>query len=164
CGCSCCGCYSCGCHGCCGCCGCHGRRSHCGCCGCHCYGCYGCYSCCGCWGYACCGCWGGYGGGGVRSAGRGGKKRGAPGKEDGGAMLPAQATIVVSLPADAKLMVDGSATKSTAATRVFTSPALERDQDYFYNLTAEMVRDGQTLTASKRVLVRAGGESRVTIE
>ena len=80
------------------------------------------------------------------------------------ASLSAPATILVSLPADAKLTVDGAPTQSTSSLRVFASPALERGSEYFYNLNAEIVRDGQTITASKRIAVRAGEETRVSID
>ncbi len=76
----------------------------------------------------------------------------------------APATIQVNLPADAKLTIDGAATTSTSANRTFATPALENGKEFFYTLTAEIVRDGKTLTASKRVAVRAGAESRVSIE
>jgi uncharacterized protein (TIGR03000 family) len=76
----------------------------------------------------------------------------------------APAIIVVSLPADAKLTIDDAATRSTSANRRFVSPALERGQEYFYTLKAEIVRDGQTLTTNKRVAVRAGQETAVTLE
>jgi uncharacterized protein (TIGR03000 family) len=85
-------------------------------------------------------------------------------KGDGGAMLNVPATIVVSLPADARLMVDGKATKSTSASRLFVSPALEPGQDYFYTLKAETVIDGQAVAASKRITVRAGKETRVSFD
>ena len=74
----------------------------------------------------------------------------------------APATVVVTLPADAKLMIDNHATTSTAATRKFVSPELTAGQDYSYTLKAELVRDGQTLTAFEKVVVRAGAE--VTID
>jgi uncharacterized protein (TIGR03000 family) len=75
----------------------------------------------------------------------------------------APATLIVSLPADARLLVDGNATTSTSAQRVFTSPELVPGQEYHYTLQAEIVRDGRTLTASERVTVRAGIESRVVL-
>ncbi|HEV3202912.1 MAG TPA: TIGR03000 domain-containing protein [Gemmataceae bacterium] len=79
------------------------------------------------------------------------------------ASLSAPATIFVRLPAEAKLTVDGAATQSTSSTRIFASPTLEPGSDYFYTLKAEIVRDGQTITASKRIAVRAGEETRVSI-
>ncbi|HEV3256310.1 MAG TPA: TIGR03000 domain-containing protein [Gemmataceae bacterium] len=152
-------------------------------------GCYG--GCSGYWGgYAsgCCGCYGGgcVGGGVVIHEGavkskegdKGDGKRekvGKPGDKDKGGdkkkdkgdeetLAPAPATILVSLPAEAKLTVDGAATQSTSSTRTFASPALEPGRDYYYTLKAEIVRDGQTVSTSRRVAVRAGEQTRVTLK
>ena len=76
---------------------------------------------------------------------------------------PAPATIIVSLPASAKLMVDGNPTTSTSDRRVFVSPALDRGMEYFYTLKAEVVRDGKTETRTEKVTVRAGEETKVQI-
>ncbi len=78
--------------------------------------------------------------------------------------LNAPATIVVSLPAEAKLTIDDVATKSTSTTRVFASPVLENGKDYVYTLKAEMDKDGKTVSTAKQVTVRAGQETRVTLE
>lgn len=73
-------------------------------------------------------------------------------------------TIFVSLPANAKLLIDGHATVSTSANRVFASPALEMGKDYYYTLEGELVRDGQIITASKTITFRAGQEVQVELE
>lgn len=176
----CCGCSSC--HSCCGCSSCHGCR------GCR-KGCHGCcHSCCGCSGCSSCcgsGCCGGYSCGGYSCGGCAmscGCAASAPAMapapapapkpapviekkpEEKGAAIPAPATIVVNLPAEAKLTIDDAATRSTSSVRVFSTPTLENSKDYFYTLKAEIVRDGQTVTASKRVAVRAGEETRVSLE
>jgi len=78
-------------------------------------------------------------------------------------MIAAPATIVVSLPADATLKVDGTATKATSAVRTFATPALDAGQSFVYTLTAEVVRDGKTLTASEQVTVRAGEMTQVQL-
>jgi uncharacterized protein (TIGR03000 family) len=75
-----------------------------------------------------------------------------------------EATIVVHLPADAKLTVDGKATQSTSDTRVFTSPPLEPGKTYHYTLRGEVNRNGKTLNAKKEVEVRAGRMSEVTLD
>jgi uncharacterized protein (TIGR03000 family) len=75
----------------------------------------------------------------------------------------APATIVVNLPAAAKLTVDGKPTTSTSDRRVFVSPALERGMEYFYTLKAEVVRDGKTEMRTEKVTVRAGEETKVQI-
>ena len=84
--------------------------------------------------------------------------------EEKGAAIPAPASIVVNLPAEAKLMIDDAATRSTSSVRVFSTPTLENGKEYFYTLKAEIIRDGQTVTASKKVAVRAGEETRVSLE
>jgi len=78
--------------------------------------------------------------------------------------LSAPASIIVSLPADARLTVDDTVTKSTSATRLFATPALESGKEFHYTLKAEGVRDGKTYTAIRRVAVRAGEETRVTLD
>jgi len=70
----------------------------------------------------------------------------------------------VNLPADAKLIVDDVVTKSTSATRLFTSPTLQPGMEYTYTLKAEVVRNGKTFTVSKRVPVHAGEETNVSLE
>jgi len=78
-----------------------------------------------------------------------------------GTAAPAPATIHVDLPADAKLIVDDFATKSTSANRTFVTPELTPAKEFTYTLQAEIVRDGKTLTVSEKVAVKAGEEIRV---
>jgi uncharacterized protein (TIGR03000 family) len=75
----------------------------------------------------------------------------------------APATIVVNLPAAATLTVDGKATMSTSARRVFVSPELAAGRDYFYDLKAEFMKDGKPVVVNKRITVRAGAESVVEL-
>jgi uncharacterized protein (TIGR03000 family) len=79
------------------------------------------------------------------------------------AMLPAPATIVVSLPAEAKLSIDDAATTSTSALRTFVSPELPAGRDFNYTLKAEFQHEGKPAVVTKVVGVRAGLETRVTI-
>ncbi|HYT90370.1 MAG TPA: TIGR03000 domain-containing protein, partial [Gemmataceae bacterium] len=77
-------------------------------------------------------------------------------------MSEAPATILVTLPAEAKLLVDGTATTSTSSQRRLVSPALQPGRDYHYTLTAEISREGQApIRLTQRVTVRAGEETRV---
>ena len=78
--------------------------------------------------------------------------------------VPTPATIVVSLPAEAKLLIDDAATMSASNLRVFASPSLEPGKDFYYTLKGELVRDGRTLTTSQLVKVRAGEETRIELE
>ena len=187
----CCGCWGgYGCHGCWGgwghgCHGCWGGWGH----GCHggwgygCHGCcgcwggYDCHGCCGGWGYACHGCCGGYGGEVVYPAPGMVPPMGAPAgppvenvpaekvptapKKTTSTQLE-RAQLVVDLPTDAKLFVDGKAVKTGAAKRTFNTPPLEAGQAYYYMLRAEVVRDGQTVEESTRVIVRAGEVARAS--
>jgi uncharacterized protein (TIGR03000 family) len=160
------------CHGCWGCgCGCWGGCGGCGCWG----GCGGYRGCGGCYGGCCGGCYGGgcygggcYGGCGGCYGGNGGviytqpATTTPPPKKT--AIDPNAATIVVSLPADAKLSIDDSATRATGATRTFATPTLEKGKEFNYTLKAEVVRNGQTLTTTKQVTVQAGRETRITLE
>lgn len=158
-----------------------GRRG--GCCGGGCYGsCYGsCYGCCGggcygggrhhgrhggcygCQGYSCCGCYGGvvttscYGcyGGGVIMPPVAPEKIPAKPKEKT-SLVPAAATIVVDLPADAKLLIDDRTTTSVGANRVFQSPILNPGKTYSYTFTAEIVREGKPVRVEQVVEVSAG--------
>ena len=67
------------------------------------------------------------------------------------------ATIVVSLPAEARLFVDGNATTSTSETRTLVTPALETGSTYLYTFRAEIGTEVQT----QQVEVRGGQISNV---
>lgn len=162
------------------------RGCHCGCRGCHgCYGgwgCHGCYGwgCHGCWGwgcYGCHGCWGGYGcygcyGGSYGCIGcYGGMMVYRPATtavvDTGLAQRQSQestATVVVSLPADAKLTINGWTSKNTTATRRFRTPPLEQGKDYYYTVRAEVVQNGQSVVQTREIAVRAGQETRVPLD
>jgi len=133
----------------------------------------------GCWGGAAhapaAGCWGGavapgtYMAPGTYAAPAGtpksGTKGGTKGNGDEGARLttPAPATIVVTLPADARLTVDGTPTTSTGTQRVLVSPTLQPGKGYSYTLQATVTRDGKPVSIEEQVAVRAGQEKRVTL-
>jgi uncharacterized protein (TIGR03000 family) len=74
------------------------------------------------------------------------------------------AKLYVTLPADAKLTIDGSPTVSTSESRVFVSPSLTPGKTFYYVLEAKVVRDGKTETVTKKVAVRANEDIRVEIE
>ncbi len=73
----------------------------------------------------------------------------------------APATIVLAVPTDAQVSIDGVATTSASATRTFVTPDLDPAQAFVYTLSAKIVRKGQTLTVSEQVSVRAGEQTRV---
>jgi uncharacterized protein (TIGR03000 family) len=78
--------------------------------------------------------------------------------KDGEVSAPAK--LIVELPADAKLFIDDQAMKTTSEKRSFNTPVLQAGQAYFYDLKAEVVRDGKTYTETRRVIVRAGETAR----
>jgi uncharacterized protein (TIGR03000 family) len=106
-------------------------------------------------GYGGCGMMGGCGYGGC---GIGGHVMGG-GVYGGTAVVGAtgtQATLIVSLPEDATLTIDGEETTSTSAQRVFVTPALEEGKEYEYTLKAKVQRDGKVEIATAKVTFRAG--------
>jgi len=149
-----------------GCCGTarRGHRGH----GCNSYcsgysGCSGYYGCSSSYGCSSYGCSGSYGCGGVivnpgvvvpKTMPKQGEKIEGPKKE---AAVNAPATIVVSLPADARLIVDGSATTSTSSVRTLVTPVLANGSTYVYTMQAQF--GGQTQT--QQVTVRSGETSNV---
>jgi uncharacterized protein (TIGR03000 family) len=81
------------------------------------------------------------------------------------------ARVIVELPAGARLYVDDRAvtTRSPGAsprrddssyTQAFNTPKLDGPRAYFYDLRAEVVRDGKTVSQTRRVVVRPGEVSR----
>jgi uncharacterized protein (TIGR03000 family) len=103
---------------------------------------------------------GGYGGGGCA----GGVCYGvAPTVSGAYALADAPATIVVTLPEDAKLRIDDNPTTSTSGSRVFVSPSLPTGREFHYTLTAEVMRDGKPVTVKEKIVVRAGEETRVEL-
>jgi uncharacterized protein (TIGR03000 family) len=76
--------------------------------------------------------------------------------------LPAQVTIL--LPADAKLSFSGIVATGTGAIRTFATPPLEPNQEYGYEMTVEVIKDGRTLKTTKVVIVRAGESLQVKFD
>jgi uncharacterized protein (TIGR03000 family) len=75
-----------------------------------------------------------------------------------------QATLVVNLPASATLTVNNTPTSLTSSRRVFTTPPLEPGKAYYYTLRIDVIRDGQKLTATRDVDIRAGQETTVALD
>ncbi len=142
-----------GCHG-----GCHGGlfRRH---------GCHGGGGCCSGGSVGCCS--GGYTSGyfepgpGYQTGPRG-EQVGPPrkGQEEVRGLMPGR--ILVSLPEDARLTINGQATRSTSGMRWFESPPLEPGYDYVYDIEATIMRDGQPVPVKRQVTVRAGQQARVS--
>jgi len=94
-----------------------------------------------------------------------GEQIGEPKEEEKkGARIAAPGTIIVTLPADARLTVDGVPTRSTSNVRAFATPVLRPGQAYHYTLRAEVTRNGQTVQVERQVPVAAGQTSRVILD
>jgi uncharacterized protein (TIGR03000 family) len=70
------------------------------------------------------------------------------------------AKLIVDLPPDAKLFIDDQPMKINSQHPIFATPKLEDGKTYFYEVRAEVVRDGKVLTDTKRVEFHAGDELR----
>jgi uncharacterized protein (TIGR03000 family) len=75
------------------------------------------------------------------------------------ASFPKQGRLLVELPPDARLYVDGRE-MSLADIRHVLTPELTPGREYFYTLKVEAVRDGKPVEESRRLTVRAGQVSR----
>jgi uncharacterized protein (TIGR03000 family) len=73
----------------------------------------------------------------------------------------ATATVVIKLPADAKLYFDDRPTKQVGAERTYVTPELTPGKEYAYQVKIEYTQDGRIMTQTKSVSVRAGQTSRV---
>ncbi|QDU21092.1 TIGR03000 domain-containing protein [Urbifossiella limnaea] len=68
------------------------------------------------------------------------------------------ASLRFQLPPTAALFVDGNRVAGQGADRAFYTPPLQAGQRYFYDVRAEVVVNGQTVTEEKRVVVTAGAD------
>jgi uncharacterized protein (TIGR03000 family) len=137
-------------------------------------GCYG--SCHGCWGSSCHGCWG--------SSCHGSSCHGCVGSIGGSVsyyegsvvVMPAvgtakieqddeknqSASLIVELPAGAKLFVDGQLIPGDATARRFHTPVLVRGKTYYYDMKAELTVAGKPVVEERKVMVMAGQTVRET--
>lgn len=70
-------------------------------------------------------------------------------------------TVIVKLPADAKLYAEGRPLSQTAGERKFVTPPLPADREAVYTFRVEYTRDGRTVSESQKVQVRPGGTATV---
>jgi uncharacterized protein (TIGR03000 family) len=71
--------------------------------------------------------------------------------------------IVVRLPAEALLEIDGSPTTQTGAVRRFRTPGLRGGRSYTYTLRATWDEDGERRTVTRRVRVTPGEETQTDL-
>ncbi len=76
----------------------------------------------------------------------------------------ADGLLMVDVPADAKIYVNGQSTSSTGENRQYVSRNLSTGYSYTYEVKAELVRDGKTLEVVKTVDLRAGETANVAFD
>ena len=81
-----------------------------------------------------------------------------------GTLSSTSAKLVVELPANAKLYIDDMPVKATAGVRTFHTPALEPGRPYYYMVRIERMRDGQPVSETRRIIVRAGQVARADFQ
>lgn len=64
--------------------------------------------------------------------------------------------VIVRLPDDAKLFAEGKQLSLKSDVRRFVTPGIPSDRDAVYNLRVEYTRDGEVISRTKRVAIRAG--------
>jgi uncharacterized protein (TIGR03000 family) len=69
----------------------------------------------------------------------------------------------LTVPADARLTFNGQATTSRSTSRVFVTPPLQPNRQFFYDVTAQVDRDGRTVTVNRRITVRSGQVTRESL-
>jgi uncharacterized protein (TIGR03000 family) len=68
----------------------------------------------------------------------------------------ARAHLTIDVPVGATVFLDGQRTNWPAGKREFQTPDLVAGHTYYYDLRVEVVRDGQTLTETRRIVLRPG--------
>lgn len=72
--------------------------------------------------------------------------------------------LLVSVPEDAKVFVNGRATTSTGSERQYVSRGLENGQRYSYEVRAEVIRDGKTVSETQTAQLTAGAQANLTFK
>jgi uncharacterized protein (TIGR03000 family) len=72
------------------------------------------------------------------------------------------AHILVEVPADAEVWIEGQKTQQAGTNREFISPALERNMVYEYRIRARWTEQGQQVEQTQRLSVQAGERPRVS--
>jgi uncharacterized protein (TIGR03000 family) len=71
------------------------------------------------------------------------------------------ATVVIAAPAGTSVTVNGTPIAMKATEQSFLTPDLEPGANYSYVVEAKAVRDGETVSQSRKVMIAAGSSVRV---
>lgn len=79
-----------------------------------------------------------------------------------GCFTPATATVTVTVPESATVLLDGSPTTQTGTQRQFVTPPLAPGKNFYYDIEARWAAaDGRPVDHTKKVLVTAGANVQV---
>jgi len=84
-----------------------------------------------------------------------------PPEGSGASLRRADGTLIVEVPAEAKIYVNDRLTSTPGEIREYISRNLVRGYNYSYEVRAEMEVDGKTVTETKKVDLRAGQNVRL---
>lgn len=73
-----------------------------------------------------------------------------------------KALVLVTLPGDARLLLNGNETKAQGSSRAFLTPDLEPGATYAYTLRVDVVRNGQVVSQVRTVRFAAGQQVTVS--
>ncbi len=96
----------------------------------------------------------------ILDSGNGSTTRTAGGKGP----LKGKALIIVSVPEDAKVMLNGQPTTATGKFRSYMTPDIQPGMKYAYTIRVEAKRNGESVTEQKRVEFAAGRYTFVNFE
>jgi len=85
----------------------------------------------------------------------------APGDKKETSLRNVDGMLAVEVPADAKIFVNGQETSSTGEIRQYISRNLQPGYNYTYEVKAEIIVDGKTVTDVKTVDLKAGEVAKV---
>jgi uncharacterized protein (TIGR03000 family) len=77
---------------------------------------------------------------------------------------PAKASVVVRVPQNAKVYIDGNLMHSNSTERKFTSPAIEAGESFYYTIRVVVEKDGKEVEDVRRVPVKAGEVSHLAFD
>jgi uncharacterized protein (TIGR03000 family) len=72
-----------------------------------------------------------------------------------------RAKLSVQVPANAEVWLEGRLSRQTGPSRLFRTPPLEQGTEYDYEIRARWLAENQIVDTTRRVKIRAGGNTRV---
>jgi len=92
------------------------------------------------------------------------KEDSLPAPDDASTSRKDEAMLTISVPADAKIFVNGKETRTEGGKRTYVSRDLKEGYSYAYDVEARWERNGETLTEKRHVDLRAGVHETVQLD